>query len=217
MQLLWLTAAGKGTSSVYIVSNITSFIQLKLSGFYTTMANTVHSSTLSGQVQEAQTRLACKRTAASVSLSPATAHRLYQQQTITIQYDHKLIELLPSLRAVGLLCLEAFEAGSCTVFRSFMEGQRASLPRPPHHRRDLIGWSEASTLVTAFFTRGRCPHLISTQNAPFSPLPHFISEGVINPGEPVHWWRHVSTLRICIYIRPLGEVQITILIPQEGS
>lgn len=46
--------------------------------------------------------------------------------------------------------------------------KRASPLRPSHHILPLIGCSESSTRLTAFFTCGHCLHLISTQNAPFS-------------------------------------------------
>lgn len=74
-----------------------------------------------------------------------------------------------------LRCLEALVTGYFTVLRAFIEGKRGSLTRPLHHIHHPIGCSETSTLLTAFLICGRCLHLISTQNAPFStnllPLP----------------------------------------------
>lgn len=104
-----------------------------------------------------------------------------------IIYSHRLSK--------NLQCLEATVTGAHTVFRSFIEGKRGSQPRLLNCIRHLIGWSETSTLATAFLTRRQCLHLISSQNAPFSTVRLRASEGVIDSGDQVDRWYWMSAWR----------------------
>lgn len=102
------------------------------------------------------------------SLPPSLhLYRLIKQHTLMdfitgVVFTHRVLK--------KLRCLEALVTGYFRVLRSFIEGKRGSLTRPLHHIHHPIGCSETSTLLTAFPICGRCLHLISTQNAPFSTI-----------------------------------------------
>lgn len=109
-------------------------------------------------------------------------HQLTGHRSLTTQTKQTCSSGLPCIRKV-MTFRRVCVARSCTMFRSFMHGKCSSKPRPPHPIRNLVGWCESSTLPAAISTCRQCPHLISTQNAPFSPPPPtpFTSVGVIDP------------------------------------